>query len=71
MLKNGIPFGQLAKLALNATVVTCSVLLDFSMSENNSGNYSCNATARPRNSLVYVKMRSAVSEELRVTTGNV
>lgn len=73
MLKDGIPISGLAHLVqnINEAVVTYSVLLNFSMGENNNGNYSCNATARPHNSSVYVKIRSAVSEELRVTTGDV
>ena len=74
MLKHGILINQLDQLAQNGTVVTnaSTIQLDFSMNENNNGNYSSNATAVSCNSSVYVKMQlSAVSKELQVISGNV
>lgn len=42
-----------------------------SFNRNDSGNYSCTTTARPQPSSVFINGSNAVSDVLKVTTGEV
>jgi hypothetical protein len=58
-----ITFGNSTKLAYTHQIA--SFIL------NDSGNYSCAATARPHLSSVFINDSSASSSDLKVTTGKV